>query len=85
MLDRGKVTQCCKFGSLEKNIDEPMWHAFSGYTGHSFNDWNHCDLTAMVGSISSAENEGRVVGIAQKNQLGPGISIASLPELGADH
>ena len=53
-----------------------------GYTGHSFNDFNHCDLTPMRGEVSSNENQGRVSGIHQSNQLGPGISIASLPELG---
>lgn len=53
-----------------------------GYTGHSFNDFNHCDLTAMRGEVSSNENEGRVTGIHQSNRLGEGIKIASLPELG---
>lgn len=32
---------------------------------------------------SSNENEGKVAGIAFTNQLGPGIQIASIPELGA--
>jgi len=53
-----------------------------GYTGHSFNDFNHCDLTAMVDSVSSNQNEGKVQGIHYSNQLGAGIRIASLPELG---
>mmetsp|Transcript_7682 Transcript_7682/g.18741 ORF Transcript_7682/g.18741 Transcript_7682/m.18741 type:complete len:233 (+) Transcript_7682:507-1205(+) len=53
-----------------------------GYTGHSFNDWNHCDLTTMLGDVSHNENKGEVSGIAIGNQLGPGIQIASLPELG---
>lgn len=53
-----------------------------GYTGHSFNDFNHCDLTAMVDSVSSNQNEGKVQGIHFSNQLGPGIRTASLPELG---
>lgn len=53
-----------------------------GYTGHSFNDWNHCDLTAMLGDVSHNENGGLVKGIAASNQLGPGIQAASLPELG---
>jgi hypothetical protein len=53
-----------------------------GYTGHSFNDFNHCDLTAMRADYSSNENQGRVDGIAFKNQLGPGIILASLEELG---
>lgn len=53
-----------------------------GYTGHSFNDWNHCDLTAMRGQEAHNINGGAVEGIAQHNQLGPGIKIASLEELG---
>lgn len=53
-----------------------------GYTGHSFNDWNHCDLTTMLGSESFNENKNQVAGIAYGNQLGPGIKLASLPELG---
>jgi hypothetical protein len=31
-----------------------------GYTGHSFNDFNHVDLTAMRGSESDNQNEGKV-------------------------
>lgn len=53
-----------------------------GYTGHSFNDFNHVDLTCMLDSVSANENEGQVAGIAYGNQLGPGIRTASLPELG---
>lgn len=53
-----------------------------GYTGHSFNDWNHCDLTAMRGDEAHNENRGAVDGIAYGNQLGPGIKLASLPEVG---
>jgi hypothetical protein len=53
-----------------------------GYTGHSFNDYNHCDLTAMLASFSDSTNDGRVEGIQQQNFLGKGIQIASLPELG---
>jgi hypothetical protein len=53
-----------------------------GYTGHSFNDYNHCDLTAMLGSVAHNNNEGKVAGIAYNNQLGTGIKIASLTELG---
>lgn len=53
-----------------------------GYTGHSFNDFNHCDLTTMLGEVSSNENNGQVAGIHRSNQLGPGIQIASDPELG---
>ena len=54
-----------------------------GYTGHSFNDFNHCDLTAMRTSETHNNNEGKVAGIAHNNRLGPGILAASLPELGA--
>ena len=57
-----------------------------GYTGHAFNDSNHCDATTMLGEVSHNLNEAgdnRVAGIAIGNRLGPGIEIASLPELGA--
>eukprot|EP00617_Octactis_speculum_P023125 CAMPEP_0185743806 /NCGR_PEP_ID=MMETSP1174-20130828/1723_1 /TAXON_ID=35687 /ORGANISM="Dictyocha speculum, Strain CCMP1381" /LENGTH=211 /DNA_ID=CAMNT_0028416791 /DNA_START=78 /DNA_END=713 /DNA_ORIENTATION=+ len=53
-----------------------------GYTGHAFNDYNHCDLTCMLGDVADNENKGQVRGIAVGNQLGPGITVASLPELG---
>ncbi len=53
-----------------------------GYTGHSFNDYNHCDLTAMLDDVAYEENRGRVAGIHRSNRLGEGIAIASLPELG---
>jgi hypothetical protein len=53
-----------------------------GYTGHSFNDFNHVDLTCMRESIADNENDGSVKGIAVGNRLGDGIRIASLPELG---
>jgi len=53
-----------------------------GYTGHSFNDFNHVDLTCMSDGTSDNENDGSVQGIAVGNRLGPGIRIASLPELG---
>mmetsp|Transcript_20152 Transcript_20152/g.29921 ORF Transcript_20152/g.29921 Transcript_20152/m.29921 type:complete len:264 (-) Transcript_20152:256-1047(-) len=51
-----------------------------GYTGHSFNDYNHVDLTAMRDTDN--ENDGSVKGIAIGNFLGDGIRVASLPELG---
>lgn len=54
-----------------------------GYTGHSFNDYNHVDLTTMRDGASDNENDGSVQGIAIGNQLGNGIRVASLPELGA--
>lgn len=53
-----------------------------GYTGHSFNDFNHCDLTAMKLEVRHNNNEGRVTGIAYNNPLGEGIKIASLQEVG---
>jgi hypothetical protein len=53
-----------------------------GYTGHSFNDYNHVDLTCMRSQVSHNENDGSVERIAIGNQLGPGIKIASLEELG---
>lgn len=55
-----------------------------GYTGHAFNDANHCDATTMLGDVAHNLNDGpsRVEGIAVGNRLGPGIEIASLPELG---
>lgn len=53
-----------------------------GYTGHAFNDANHCDATTMLGDVSHNTNDGTVKQIAVGNQLGPGIEIASLPELG---
>ena len=62
--------------------DLPHARPGEGYTGHSFNDWNHCDLTAMLEDFADSTNEGRVRGIHQRNFLGRGIKIASLPELG---
>lgn len=53
-----------------------------GYTGHSFNDYNHVDLTTMIDHVSDNENDGGVQGIAMGNRLGNGIRVASLPELG---
>ena len=53
-----------------------------GYTGHAFNDFNHVDLTAMLDEQAFNENRGQVQGIHFSNQLGPGVKIASLPELG---
>ena len=42
--------------------DLPNARPGSGYTGHSFNDWNHCDLTAMLGEVSANTNNGQVKG-----------------------
>eukprot|EP00592_Proboscia_alata_P020838 CAMPEP_0194409908 /NCGR_PEP_ID=MMETSP0176-20130528/7851_1 /TAXON_ID=216777 /ORGANISM="Proboscia alata, Strain PI-D3" /LENGTH=256 /DNA_ID=CAMNT_0039210839 /DNA_START=227 /DNA_END=997 /DNA_ORIENTATION=+ len=53
-----------------------------GYTGHSFNDFNHVDLTCMVDTVSENENDGSVKGIVVGNRLSDGIRIASLSELG---
>lgn len=53
-----------------------------GYTGHAFNDYNHVDLTCMAEKVSYNLNDGSVREIAVGNLLGPGIRIASLPELG---
>jgi len=55
----------------------------AGYTGHSFNDWNHVDLTTMNDEIADNQNDGSVKGIAVGNRLGNGIRVASLPELGS--
>merc|ERR1719353_2883592 len=62
--------------------DLPSAMPGQGYTGHSFNDFNHCDLTAMAGDVAHNENEGKVSGIHFSNKLGRGIELASLPELG---
>lgn len=53
-----------------------------GNTGHCFNDFNHVDATTMTLDMSDNENRGQVQGIAFGNQLGPGIRVASLPEVG---
>ena len=53
-----------------------------GYTGHSFNDYNHVDLTTMNDEVSDNLNDGSVKGIAVGNRLGPGVRIASIPDLG---
>ena len=54
-----------------------------GYTGHSFNDYDHVDLTAMRDGNSDNKNDGSVKGIQVGNFLGDGIRTASLPELGS--
>lgn len=53
-----------------------------GYTGHSFNDYNHVDLTTMNDNNSDNKNSGDVKQIAVGNFLGDGIRQASLEELG---
>jgi len=62
--------------------DLPVARPGSGYTGHSFNDYNHVDLTTMLGDAQDNLNDGSVKQIARGNRLGPGIRIASIPELG---
>jgi hypothetical protein len=62
--------------------DLPDARPGQGYTGHCFNDWNHVDLTPIADDVSNNQNEGHVPGIARGNLLGPGIRVASLPELG---
>mmetsp|Transcript_30199 Transcript_30199/g.61527 ORF Transcript_30199/g.61527 Transcript_30199/m.61527 type:complete len:261 (+) Transcript_30199:242-1024(+) len=63
--------------------DLPHAKPGEGYTGHSFNDFNHCDLTCMLGGVQEESNgDGAVRGISTANALGAGIRAASLPELG---
>ena len=46
-------------------------------------DYNHCDLTTMLGDVQDESNaDGSVAEISRSNLLGPGIREASLPELG---
>ena len=33
-----------------------------GYTGHAFNDYNHCDATTMLTAVKDNENNGVVRG-----------------------
>lgn len=54
-----------------------------GYTGHSFNDYNHVDLTTMTDGTSDNRNNGEVKEIAIGNFLGDGIRKASITELGS--
>lgn len=46
-----------------------------GYTGHSFNDFNHCDLTAMRDEVAEAEHNGEIQGIAPRNPLGESSTV----------
>ena len=63
--------------------DLPDARPGQGYTGHAFNDYNHCDLTTMLGDVQDESNaDGSVAEISRSNLLGPGIREASLPELG---
>jgi hypothetical protein len=38
----------------------PFSRFAKGYTGHSFNDFNHVDLTTMLDRVSDNENDGEV-------------------------
>jgi hypothetical protein len=38
----------------------PFSRFAKGYTGHSFNDFNHVDLTTMLDRASDNENDGEV-------------------------
>eukprot|EP00540_Astrosyne_radiata_P001945 CAMPEP_0116825914 /NCGR_PEP_ID=MMETSP0418-20121206/2241_1 /TAXON_ID=1158023 /ORGANISM="Astrosyne radiata, Strain 13vi08-1A" /LENGTH=288 /DNA_ID=CAMNT_0004454497 /DNA_START=214 /DNA_END=1081 /DNA_ORIENTATION=- len=40
--------------------DLPNARPGEGYTGHSFNDYNHVDLTTMMDQVSDNENDGNV-------------------------
>ena len=52
----------------------------TGYTGHCFNDHNHCDATAMLLDVGDSLNSGQVHrSIARGNPLGDGIRAASIP------
>merc|ERR1712028_91690 len=63
--------------------DLPQARPGQGYTGHAFQDYNHVDLTCMRDHVAHNENDGTVDRrIAVGNQLGPGIRLASLSDLG---
>jgi len=86
-LARGEL--CGEWADVRRRLlwagglrDLPDARPGQGYTGHAFNDDNHCDLTTMLGDVAHNENQGEVSMIAIGNQLGPGIEVASLPELG---
>ena len=78
--DWSAVRQSILWAGGLKNL--PNAKPGKGYTGHSFNDFNHCDLTTMRGTEADNNNEGQVSGIAYNNYLGEGIRIASIEELG---
>jgi hypothetical protein len=50
--------------------DLPHARPGQGYTGHSFNDFNHCDLTAMSDDVAELDNNGQVEYVARNNPLG---------------
>lgn len=43
-----------------------------GYTGHAFNDDNHCDLTAMLGDVAHNEHGGQLLGTVTSGGGGRG-------------
>ena len=52
-------------------------------TSHSFNDFNHVDLTTMITEVQGRHNkDGSVQGISRRNHLKHVITSNSLPELG---
>lgn len=53
-----------------------------GYTGYSFNDFNHCDLTAMRDDNENSIIDGHLPGIPFHSLLAAGIRIASETSLG---
>lgn len=61
-------------GGLRDLVDVPPGQ---GYTGHGFNDFNHCDLTTMQAEVTNADNDGQVAGIAAHNPLGTTLSTHS--------
>ena len=63
--------------------DLPNAEPGQGYTGHSFNDFNHVDLTTMTDGTSDNKNNGEVKQIEIGNFLGDGIRKASIPDLGS--
>ena len=48
--------------------DLPNARPGQGYTGHAFNDYNHCDLTTMLGDVQDESNaDGSVAEISRSN------------------
>jgi hypothetical protein len=79
---RSRTPRLCCYCNVHSYCLPCLYLSLQGYTGHSFNDYNHVDLTTMLTEVSDNENDGAVKGIAIGNRLGNGIRIASLPELG---
>ena len=88
-LEEGKKLVGSSWEDIRRHIlwagglkDLPNAIPGQGYTGHSFNDFNHVDLTCMLDQVSDNENDGSVRGIMIGNRLGNGIRVASIEELG---